>query len=491
MRGIRNPFRLRRAESIDTDDAFLTLFEPGILDVLPQETLWNSVHIIRSAAGGGKTSLIRMFTPASLIALFRRGKSDSKTRELYQRMKEFEAIDESGPKILGVALTCGPGYSMLQDLNIEQARKDRLFFGLLNARITLAVLRGAVQLRGLSFPDGLQDILIASSKQTPSLQSVSFPCSARKLYEWAEQREAALCESLDSLGPLKSESLPGDETLYSLALIDANNISLDGVPIAHRVLLMMDDIHKLTSHQRDLLVRTVIDARSSVGIWIAERFEALSAQEMLSSGAEKGRDYGETIEIESFWRARPDKFERLTTKAANRRIEEAEDTELASFSSCLQETLAGMAWDQRFKEIAEIVASRVKSKYGNKERFREWIRAHEAFEGNPKDRATEWRALEILIARELGKRQKTFFDDQPLGEEELAARDDASLSNAAELFLAREFELPYYYGTERIGALHHSIFNSFSDLLGRCLKKQQQRNFFANHRHCVQSANTQ
>jgi hypothetical protein len=471
MRGIRNPFRLRRAESIDTDDAFLTLFEPGILDVLPQETLWNSVHIIRSAAGGGKTSLIRMFTPASLIALFRRGKSDSKTRELYQRMKEFEAIDETGPKILGVALTCGPGYSMLQDLNIEQARKDRLFFGLLNARITLAVLRGAVQLRGLPFPDGLQGILIASSKQTPSLQSVSFPCSARKLYEWAEQREAALCESLDSLGPLKSESLPGDEALYSLALIDPDNISLDGMPIAHRVLLMMDDIHKLTAHQRDLLVRTVIDARSSVGVWIAERFEALSAQEMLSSGAEKGRDYGETIEIESFWRARPDKFERLTTKAANRRIEEAEDTELASFSSCLQETITGLAWDQRFTEIAEIVASRVKSKYGNKERFREWIRAREAFEGNPKERATEWRALEILIARELGKRQKTFFDDQPLGEDELAARDDASLSNAAELFLAREFELPYYYGTERIARLASLNIQQFLGLAGEVFEE--------------------
>src|SRR5947209_10403761 len=120
MRGVRNPFRLRRAESIDTDDAFLTLFEPGILEVMPQETLWNSVHIIRSAAGGGKTSLLRIFTPTSLLALGRRGKGDPKTRELYQRTKEFDAIDDTGPKVLGVMLTCGPGYSMLQDLSIEQ-----------------------------------------------------------------------------------------------------------------------------------------------------------------------------------------------------------------------------------------------------------------------------------------------------------------------------------------------------------------------------------
>jgi hypothetical protein len=270
---------------------------------------------------------------------------DPKTRELNQRMKEFDAIDDIGPNILGVMLTCGPGYSMLQDLSIDQARKDRLFFGLLNARITLAVLRGAVQLKGLVFPEGLLRIQIASAKQAPSLHPVPFPCTAQQLYEWAERREATLCESLDSLGPLKSESLPGDDALYSLDLIEPGNIALDGMPIAKRVLLMMDDIHKLTAHQRELLVSTVIETRSPVGVWIAERFEALSAQEMLSSGAEKGRDYGDTIEIESFWRAKPDKFEKLATKVANRRIDEAEDTELASFGSCLQETLLGITWD--------------------------------------------------------------------------------------------------------------------------------------------------
>lgn len=453
MRGIRNPFRLRRAESIDTDDAFLTLFEPGILDVMPQQTLWQSVHIIRSAAGGGKTSLLRMFTPASVLALCRRGKNDQKTRELYQRMKEFEAIEETGPKVLGVMLSCGPGYSMLQDLSVEQARKDRLFFGLLNARITLAVLRGAVQLKGLTFPDGLEQITIGSSKQTPSLYPIPFPCSARKLYEWAEQREATLCESLDSLGPLKSEALPGDDALYSLDIIEPGNITSENFPLTQRVLLMMDDVHKLTAHQRNLLVKTVIDARSPVGVWIAERFEALSAQEMLSSGAAKGRDYGETIEIESFWRAKPDRFEKLATKVANRRIDEAEDTELASFGGCLQEALAGPEWDDRFTEIADVVSSRVKSNYGNKERFREWIRAREAFHRSPRDRAIEWRALEILINRELGKKQKNLFEDQPLPEEELAEKEDSSLTNAAELFLAREFNLPYYYGTERIARL--------------------------------------
>lgn len=471
MRGLRNPFRLRRSESIDTDDAFLTLFEPGILDVMPQATLWDSVHIIRSAAGGGKTSLIRMFTPPSLLALCRRGRNDAKTKELFQRMKEFEAIDDAGPQVLAVLLTCGPGYSMLQDLNIEQARRNRLFFGLFNARITLAVLRGALSLKGLPFPEGLQRLIVSSSNGIPSLQPVTFPCEGRQLYQWAEQREATLCGTLDSLGPLKAETLPGDDALYSLNLMGPGNLTMDGRPIAQRVLLMMDDIHKLTALQRELLVSTVIEARSPVGVWIAERFEALSAQEMLSSGAEKGRDYGATIEIENFWRARWDKFEKLAIAVADRRITEASDTEITSFQSCVQEMLTGTHWDQRFADIAGVISSRVKDTFGGKERFREWIRLREGADCTPQERAIEWRKLEILIARELNRKQKGLFDEQPLGEEELDQRDDSSLSSAAELFLAREFDLPYYYGSGRIARLASLNIQQFLGLGGEVFEE--------------------
>jgi hypothetical protein len=125
----------------------------------------------------------------------------------------------------------------------------------------------------------------------------------------------------------------------------------------------------------------------------------------------------------------------------------------------------------RFTTIADTVASRVKSKYGDKERFREWIRIREAFHGSPRERATEWRALEILIARELGKRQRSLFDGRPLGEEELAAKDDSSLSNAAELFLAREFQVPYYYGVERIARLASLNIQQFLGLSGEVFEE--------------------
>jgi len=101
MREPRNPFRLRRSESIDTETSFLTLFEPGILEVMPTEGFWETVHILRSAAGGGKTSLIRLFTPNTLLALCAK-RADDRIKELHQRMKELGAIDDAGPAVHGV-----------------------------------------------------------------------------------------------------------------------------------------------------------------------------------------------------------------------------------------------------------------------------------------------------------------------------------------------------------------------------------------------------
>ncbi len=452
MREPRNPFRLRRSESIDTDATFLSLFEPGILEIVPLETPWESVHILRSAAGGGKTSLIRLFTPSALLALSLQ-QANSRVRELHQRMKELGALSDAGPRVLGVMLMCGPGYSMLQDLDVEQSRRDRLFFGLLNARIVLAVLRGAVELKQLPFPEGLNSLSIFLPNKPPSLQHMSSSCTGMELHRWAEQREATLCESLDSLGPLKADTLPGDDELYSLDMIRPDRLHFDGQPVAERVLLMMDDIHKLTNHQRSLLIETVIEARSPVGIWIAERFEAMSAKEMFSSGAALGRDYGGTLEIESFWRSKPARFERLAMKVADRRVQEAYDTELDAFHSCLQDALTGPHWDKRFNEIAGAVADRVREKHGGKDRFSEWIRSREQSAGSPRERAISWRELEILIERESAKRQKGLFDDEPLDEQELGQREDSSLTNAAELFLAKEFKLPYYFGPERVSRL--------------------------------------
>jgi hypothetical protein len=471
MREPRNPFRLRRAESIDTETAFLSLFEPGILDVIPADTWSESVHIFRSAAGGGKTSLIRLFTPGVLLALHARRAEDG-LKELYQRLEELGAIDESGPRVLGVTLLCGPGYSMLNDLDLDQGRKDRLLFGLLNARIVLAALRSALALRQLDFPRDLDRLTVAAVDSAGRLPGLSFPCSGRAAYDWAEQREASICESLDSFGPLRAERLPGDDNLAALSLMRADSLKIDGEPVAARTVLMMDDIHKLTTHQRSLLIQTVIETRSPVGVWIAERFEALSTPEMLGSGAHEGRDYEKPVELERYWRGKSARFEKLTLKIADRRVRAAAETEVGSFRACVHESLDSTEWEPTFEKALAEVSARVHMLASADTRFRDWVAAREEEEGTLRERARSWRTLEILIQRELNRPQKSLFHSLvPLDEEELKQKDDLAVQQAAELFLAREYELPYYFGTERISRLASLNIQQFLGLAGEIFEE--------------------
>jgi hypothetical protein len=468
VRESRNPFRLRRAESIDTDAAFLILFEAGILEVLPAADDWaTSVRLFRSAAGGGKTSLLRLFGPDSLTALHAH-RSQENLKELYQRVYDLGALGDDGPKLLGVMLLCGRNYSILADLEIESARKDRLFYGLFNVRIVLATLRSALALRGLEHPKDLARIQVAGIPDLPPLPGLSLPCDGVALYKWAEKFEEEICSSLDSFGPLRSDKLPGHDAIHALAMLRPGVMRIDGAPVAERAVLMLDDVQKLTSRQRDLLIQSLIELRSPVGVWIAERFEALSTQEMLASGAAEGRDYQRPIELECYWRKYWQRFERVVLKIADRRVRAASDTEIDSFRPCLDDdTLDDPEWNDTYTRACQEIAERVRKRAGELARFRDWIADREKMEGTLRNRAIAWRTLEILIERELKNKNKGLFDDlETLNENDLAEQDDNAVQNAAELFLAFEYDLPYYYGAEKIARLGSLNIQQFLGLSG-------------------------
>lgn len=464
MREPRNPFRLRASEHIESDATFLRLFSPGVLDLLPTEQLWDKIHILRSAEGGGKTSLLRLLTPSVLLTLHAYRKREE-CKELYQRMRDLDVIGESGPYLLGVPLSCARNYATLADLEIDRGRKERLLFSLLNARIILATLRGALALKKLNYPGGLDKIIFTPSPAAELPQGLHLPCSGKDLYEWAMNLEVKVCDAIDSLGPSKLESSPGHDSLVSLRLITPTSILFEGEPIAKRTLLMLDDVQKLTRWQRERMLQTVIETRSPVGVWIAERFEALSTEEMLSSGARQGRDYGEVILLENYWRGNIKRFENLVLNVADRRARSAADVEIDSFSACLQSSLDGTEWQGKFGHALEVITTRVRNLAGRKVRFHDWIAARENMKGTLRERVVAWRALEVLIEREKRRPQRSLFDT-PLPVETLNEKDDAAVRASAELFISQEFGLPYYFGQTMLSKLASSNIEQFLWLAG-------------------------
>src|SRR5207249_8205366 len=96
--------------------------------------------------------------------------------------------------------------------------------------------------------------------------------------------------------------------------------------------------------------------------------------------------------------------------------------------------------------------------------FKDWIAEREAMQGTPRQRAVAWRALEILMERELRRDQSSF--DFSLDTEALGAKDDNSLQTGAELFLAKEFNVPFYFGPTVLAKLASANIEQFLAVSG-------------------------
>ncbi len=446
MRHSRNPFRLRTAEQIDSDATFVRLFDPGVLDLLPPDHLWERLHILRSAPGGGKTSLMRLFTPNSLLTLHA-SRTNEEYKDLFERMRLMEAISDEGPRLLGVSLSCSRNYATLDDIEFDQGRRERLFFGLLNARIILATLRSALALKRLSYPADLERLRIVPSHESEPVGGLDLPCSGKDLFLWAQLLEETIDSAVDGFGP-PSSSFSGHDTLVSLLLMRPRSILLDDQPVADHFVVMLDDVHRLTREQRRRLLDALIGLRNPGGVWIAERFEALSTDELLASGAMEGRDYECIITLERLWASRRKRFDRFVLDVADRRAQATTRVDISSFGSILEPTLNGTEWQERLTNARHVVIDRVRTLAGTQDMFQDWVTSRETISGTPFEQAIAWRALEILIERERRKAQQMF--DFVLSSDELEEKDDSEVKGAAELFLAYEFSLPYYFGATKL-----------------------------------------
>jgi hypothetical protein len=156
----RNPFLLRASERIESDSSFLRLYSPLVLDCFQDfqaaGALWGAPLFIRSSPGAGKSSLLRLFEPSSLLTLQNR-KSGEEFKELHKRLARLGVVSEDAIELLGVSLTFTRNYELLESFaGIEKGIRERLFYSLLNSRIITSTLRAILTLRRLTFPDGLK-----------------------------------------------------------------------------------------------------------------------------------------------------------------------------------------------------------------------------------------------------------------------------------------------------------------------------------------------
>jgi hypothetical protein len=155
----------------------------------------------------------------------------------------------------------------------------------------------------------------------------------------------------------------------------------------------------------------------------------------------------------------------VVNSIADRRVQGSRTVELYNFDKCLEDALDGSEWEEKFRNAITTVSHRVKARAARTNLFDAWIAQRESLTVTSKEKALAWRELEILVERELRKKQATL--SFPLETATLEEKTDNSLSAAAELFLATEFGLPYYFGPTILARLSSSNIQQYLAVAGQ------------------------
>jgi hypothetical protein len=443
-----NPY-LERMSERTSDQEFVRLFSPRIIERLPDDAFDGAVHIFRSPPGGGKTTLLRAFTPAALKA-FWNARSVDEIDESYQRLLARGVFDrQNGPQLLGVFLSCASGYADLPPG--AAAVQDGLFRALLNCRIVLRSLRNLSLLANPQADQILNDISVVYDESAKDLQGIPLFTNAGELSRWAEQRERSVYAQLDLVSSETGDAVQ-DLRLDGVLWLQSVQFSYRGRELAPKRLLMIDDLHRLRRSQRSLLIRECTELRPSIPIWLAERSIALG-EELLSQGAREGRDLRE-YPMDELWGSSKSGGQTLNTfsQILDRRLHIQNVIPPGTIAQYLSDQLVPGDVEKQFRGALEQFDKEGR-RLRNNMRYSEWLARGQATAQVPSTISIiELLSLLILIARDEARRQLT-LQLEPLPSEELDQRDSSQVQGAAEIMAHDGLGLPYYYGIDRLCAM--------------------------------------
>lgn len=440
-----NPFLERMSERTTSDMEFVRLFSPKILEKLAEDAFEGAVHVFRSSPGGGKTTLLRAFTPPALRA-FWNSRNRPELSESFQKLLNRGLLsDGDRPQLLGVYLSCAAGYVDLPASAGTQ--QEGTFRALMDCRIVLRTLRSLSALLGMGSPEQLAEIAVDYSA-VPTLHGIPRLTNAQELALWAERHEQRVFAQLDGFSGPSDQSLPPHERFEGVLWLQSVRFLHDGRAVAEQRLLMVDDMHKLRRRQRELLIDELTVMRPSIPVWLAERTIALGT-ELLSQGIRNGRELRE-YNLDKMWSDAKGaaQFVAYAQNILDRRMKNQDNVPVGSFTQCLRDKLIS---NEVRNQVAEGVArfrTEVQRHQAN-QRYADWLaRADQYTVEQNLESLLELYVTRILLVRDESKRQMSL--DLTLTAEELEERDSSALRGAAELFMHEELGIPYYFGFDRL-----------------------------------------
>lgn len=475
---ISNPFFYRAADvrsgSMAEDRNFVNLFGVSALGLIKanMQNLWDLPILLISAPGGGKSSLMRIFSSSALHYIRETSPLGGNQQFLSKQMEELGAFLDGEPHALGIWLRMSDEYhSFNRD---DTPGRHGIFCALLNARIFLSAFNGICELRGLSINRDLEKISL-------SLKSKAGNGTVKAWSEWGDENGRVFYNKMATLESDLSDMINDPfweddyrrllhANIWALDLLPNLDVSIDGKPFTFRPLIMLDDAHELADDQLKYLFTLLMSRQLDVPFWIALRKQAVGLEtlltERLQRGVEKGRDY-HLIDLEKDGRG---DFRKLVLEISSLRVQSV----AAQIGGLSQEFVNFISDDREeifLKNLDETVARGIKERIitaasTELQRFEKIISDIEGRCVEPHDLCRRLRMVEILIQREIGRSQKSFTFNEVSTETLKKHETNTSIVEAAELFLAREYNLPYYFGAQRLIALSSFNIQQFLKLAG-------------------------
>lgn len=458
MPASRNPFFIRTAEQADSDDQFLSLFSFGVLDLLPEDGSWNRFLPIESAPGGGKSTLLRLFTPTVLSSIAS-GRNRPEFHDLIEKLTNIDAIDSNGVQLLGVLVNCKEDYGRLAELRLDSSAHEALFWALLHSRLALLTIRAALQLASLTYPSDVNLVRFEPRADATLHRPDARVITGQELFDRAKEAEQSIVDALNSFVPRSPSFNEGPVVDNIFQLFNTHRIFLNGHEVTKHTLVMFDDAHMLDDLQRTLLVRELErhDQRAFAS-WMSMRLRALEPPNLVSEAVRPNREGFAPVRFDSLTSARTESW---LLDVADRRASRAQ-RDVSSFAACLADSLETEMDESTLLATATSERSRAyELARPHGELYRAWLARTDAdvAQRTPLNQAIRWAQLQILMERRIRKRQME-FTFEPLSPT-VVSQTGTDTVEPATLFMSNRNGLPFFYGVQRVVQLASTNVEQF------------------------------
>lgn len=452
-----NTFLIRQNERVISEGAFISILSPQLLGFL-NESCFERTLFINSTPGGGKSTLLKTFSPEILLEL-KENHSKETYQETFDMLKRWNVIDEKDVKLVSMKIECArENYSLIDDL-YDNGKAVAVFFELLSLRILRRILLGILQCNQLEEGD-LEKIAFRSVPDEWAVLIQRYP-TGKDIYQWALEREHNLCNSIEEMNTDVVVSMTFNN-LSVLNLVSNDNILLLGKPIRQKILIIFDDVHALSHKQRRTLRTMLFELRPNLGVWLSQRMTALSAKDIFGTEGHIHREY-EIINIDE--RIQNDKkgFYKALKDVSDRRVA------MTYKDECLEDKLEKMFsknTEKKLKDILAKIKGQVETLCNNNDNYTNLYQylQNRDFQTDWES-IVYWQALQIVIEREKKKSQMVFTFVSIYSIEKFLEEYN-KVKKLAEYLVCYRYKLPIYYGMNTLYSLSSCNVEQFLDFAG-------------------------